>query len=273
MKLRKLILFLTILIGTMPLLAENNYKVTASTRLNIRKSPSTSSTVLGTFESGQQIEVISINNGWATVKFKGKTGYVSDKYITAIFDSGISQNKNITSHINNNEVSQETYNESTIPISNDADIEISFEAERKSSTFEIGYDAGSFKHAKLSGSYGISMTFLPWEIAPNIYAGFHFSPAYANFGLAESGNSSVIFKLGPAVGYYFTPKIFVATPLDILCGIYTNSESKTKTTWGLSLAPTIYIGNKGGVFIGPQFGFAFAGDSEVGAGFRVGIYF
>lgn len=64
--------------------AENNYRVTSSSRLNVRKSPSTSSAVLGTFESGQQIEVVSLSNGWAKVMYNGKTGYVSDKYIAPL---------------------------------------------------------------------------------------------------------------------------------------------------------------------------------------------
>lgn len=65
-------------------MAENNYKVTSSSRLNVRKSPSTSATVLGTFNSGQQIEVISISKGWAKVKYNGKVGYVSEKYISPL---------------------------------------------------------------------------------------------------------------------------------------------------------------------------------------------
>ncbi len=65
-------------------MAENNYKVTSSSRLNVRKAPSTSGQILGTFESGQQIEVLDIDNGWAKVKFNGKTGYVSTKYITEL---------------------------------------------------------------------------------------------------------------------------------------------------------------------------------------------
>ncbi len=65
-------------------MAENNYKVTSSSRLNVRKAPSTSGQILGTFESSQQIEVLDIDNGWAKVKFNGKTGYVSAKYITAL---------------------------------------------------------------------------------------------------------------------------------------------------------------------------------------------
>lgn len=71
-----------LMVGTV--FAENNYKVTASSRLNVRKSPSTSAAVLGTFQSGQQIEVISINNGWAQVKYNGIIGYVSAKYVTPL---------------------------------------------------------------------------------------------------------------------------------------------------------------------------------------------
>ncbi len=68
-------------------LAGNNYKVISSSRLNVRKSPSASATVLGTFNSGQQIEVLSINKGWAKVKYNGKTGYVSKEYITPLLKS------------------------------------------------------------------------------------------------------------------------------------------------------------------------------------------
>lgn len=64
--------------------AENNYKVTSSSRLNVRKAPSTGAAVLGTFISGQQIEVLSISSGWAKVKYKGAIGFVSDKYIVPL---------------------------------------------------------------------------------------------------------------------------------------------------------------------------------------------
>lgn len=65
-------------------MAENNYKVTSSSRLNVRKSPSTSASVLGIFNRGQQIEVVSISKGWAKVKYNGKVGYVSEKYISPL---------------------------------------------------------------------------------------------------------------------------------------------------------------------------------------------
>ncbi len=65
-------------------MAQMPYKVTSSSRLNVRTRPSTSGQVMGTFQSGQQIQVISIENGWAKVEFNGKTGFVSARYIKAV---------------------------------------------------------------------------------------------------------------------------------------------------------------------------------------------
>lgn len=84
MKLRKATLLTALILGVASVFAENNYRVTSSSRLNVRKSASTSAMVLGTFNSGQEIEVLSVSNGWAKVKFNGKTGYVSEKYITPL---------------------------------------------------------------------------------------------------------------------------------------------------------------------------------------------
>lgn len=62
-------------------LAEVNYKVSSASRLNVRKTPSTSGALLGTFKSGDEITVLSIKNGWAKVEYGKTTGYVSAKYI------------------------------------------------------------------------------------------------------------------------------------------------------------------------------------------------
>ncbi len=84
MKLRKASILIALMIGVASVFAENNYRVTSSSRLNVRKSPSASSVILGTFQSGQEIEVLSVNKGWAKVKYNGKTGYVNVKYITPL---------------------------------------------------------------------------------------------------------------------------------------------------------------------------------------------
>lgn len=84
MKISRVIATLALALVVVSAMAENNYKVTSSSRLNVRKSPSKTGHILGTFESGQKIEVLNIDKGWAKVKFNGKTGYVSAKYITEL---------------------------------------------------------------------------------------------------------------------------------------------------------------------------------------------
>jgi mannosyl-glycoprotein endo-beta-N-acetylglucosaminidase len=56
--------------------------VGASSTLNLRKGPSTSSTVLEKLKNGTEVEVYSETNGWAKVKFNGKEGYVSSGYLS-----------------------------------------------------------------------------------------------------------------------------------------------------------------------------------------------
>lgn len=147
----------------------------------------------------------------------------------------------------------------------------SFEDSRKDGAVEIGYSAESFKYAKGSGSYGLSWTSLPWEIAPRLYAGCHFSPFNFNFGLVDSDYTSDVIKLGPALGYYFTPQIFLAMPLDVDCTVCF-SGSKTRTFWGMALAPCIYFGAKYGIYLGPQFSLTFIDGSNINCGFRIGFY-
>ena len=148
-----------------------------------------------------------------------------------------------------------------------------FESERQACVFEFSYDAGLFKEAKLSGSYGLSLTGWPWKILPRLYAGIHFSPLNFNYGL--NGFHCAEIRLGPAIACYFTPKIFISMPLSILCQIHMKDGDYDKTTtgWGMKLAPAVYLGNKAGVFFGPQFTFGFSGNSKASCGFRTGIYF
>ena len=146
-----------------------------------------------------------------------------------------------------------------------------FDSERKTCVYELTYSAYSFEDVKLSGTYGFSLTILPWELGPKLYAGVHFSPLNFNFGLSDFNYDEI--RVGPAIGYYFTPKIFISMPLDLLCDVNFDERDKTKTDWGMALAPTMYIGSKAGFFIGPQFTIRFSSDSEVSCGFRAGIYF
>ena len=49
--------------------------------LNIRKKPNTSSEILGTFSSGDTVQVYSITDGWAKISYGDGIAYVSAKYI------------------------------------------------------------------------------------------------------------------------------------------------------------------------------------------------
>ena len=100
---------------------------------------------------------------------------------------------------------------------------------------------------------------------------FIFSPLNFNYGLSDFNYDEI--RLGPAIGYYFTPKIFISMPLDVLCDVYFGDNDETKTAWGIALAPAIYLGKKAGIFIGPQFQVGFSSGSKVSCGFRAGIYF
>ena len=103
----------------------------------------------------------------------------------------------------------------SLPMSSNAQ-----EQENKKLTFEVGYDASTFDDVKLSGSYGLSMTGLPWHLTDKLYAGFHFSPCYFNFGLVDSDYTSDVIKFGPALGYYFKPTVFVALPIVAVCDVH-----------------------------------------------------
>jgi len=69
--------------------------------LNIRKSPSTSATILEQLEKGTNVSIVDSSNGWYKVTYKGITGWVSGEYITVKQASSTSSSK---STINANDV-------------------------------------------------------------------------------------------------------------------------------------------------------------------------
>lgn len=148
-----------------------------------------------------------------------------------------------------------------------------FESRRKAYTFEVGYSAGNFEYVKESGSYGFGFTALPWKIGNRFYGGLHCSPVNFNFGLVPSDYTSSLIMLGPALGYYFSPTTFVMLPIDVLCNVYSDEDDHTKCSWGMSFSPSLYVGEKVGLYVGPMINFSFEGDSKAHCGFRAGIYF
>lgn len=290
-------------------LAENNYKETSSSPLNIRERGSVPDTnVSGTFNNGSLIEVESTKKGrakwsrWSkniravAKKFDSKHSTSnkshqkgpqiissSSKTVSTKETQSVQSNNTQTPEISDFEKGPQMISSSSKTVStketqsvqsnNTQTPEISdFESERVEFVTDLSYAAGSFKEAKLSGTYGLSCTTLPWKIAPRLYAGIDFSPLNLNYGLNDYFNYAEI-RLGPVIAYYFTPKIFISIPLNVLCQVYIGDDDKTKTGWGMGLVPAVYLGRKVGIFFGPQFTIGFSGNSKVSCGFRTGIYF
>ncbi|WP_088810032.1 MULTISPECIES: N-acetylmuramoyl-L-alanine amidase [Listeria] len=63
--------------------ASNSMAIVSSENgLNVRSKPSTDSTVLGILNTGDQINVVSEQNGWAQIQYKGQNAWVNASYIT-----------------------------------------------------------------------------------------------------------------------------------------------------------------------------------------------
>lgn len=65
------------------LCAQDRYKVKA-TKLNVRSQPSTNGSLVGSLSAGTIVEVMTINNGWATIKYNGSTCYISATHLEKI---------------------------------------------------------------------------------------------------------------------------------------------------------------------------------------------
>lgn len=59
----------------------STYYCTANS-LNIRSYASTNAPIIGKLKKGDRVQVYEIKNGFAKIKYNGRTGYVSKKYIT-----------------------------------------------------------------------------------------------------------------------------------------------------------------------------------------------
>jgi cell wall-associated NlpC family hydrolase len=69
------------------ILKAENFSATGEvtgTDVRMRKKPDTSSNVLTTFNTGDTLAVIGINNGWFKVKDGGKTGYIRSDFLSVI---------------------------------------------------------------------------------------------------------------------------------------------------------------------------------------------
>lgn len=108
LNLRKLLLFSTVLVillgfSTISAYADESKTgtVTAST-VNLRKSASTSSSIITTLDKGAKLTILKTSSSWSNVKTaSGKTGWVLSKYVstkgTATTQAAISKKATVTS--------------------------------------------------------------------------------------------------------------------------------------------------------------------------------
>ncbi|MFT8317804.1 MAG: SH3 domain-containing protein [Sporolactobacillus sp.] len=66
------------------------YQGTTTANLNVRKSASTSSSILTTLKEGSAVDVVGTTGNWLEIKYKSGTAYVSKDYVQAAADTGTS---------------------------------------------------------------------------------------------------------------------------------------------------------------------------------------
>ena len=63
------------------------YVKTNGTNLTVRSAASTSSSKLGSLSNGTKVDVYSISNNWASIRFNGRTAYVCATYLSKVAPS------------------------------------------------------------------------------------------------------------------------------------------------------------------------------------------
>lgn len=84
----------------------STYRVTPAIGLNVRTGPGTGYRKLGALICGTKVEVYSISNGWAQIRYSGQTAYISASYITKVNGaSGSSSGSSASSSVSGMKIS------------------------------------------------------------------------------------------------------------------------------------------------------------------------
>lgn len=133
---------------------ETGIVVNTST-LNIRSGAGTNYPILDTLNKGQQVSIISTNNGWFEISYNNSTAYVSANYISLI--SGNISNPNSSGSINGIVPLNETGSVEAYLLNIRANASIDSEVighETLNSPVEIIGEKGDFYQIKLGNSFG-----------------------------------------------------------------------------------------------------------------------
>ena len=75
--------------NNLPDYKKSTYGLTTASSLNFRSDPSTSNQPIGSIPQGKKVQIIgsshSQNSGWYNIKYNGKSGWVSAKYVELIY--------------------------------------------------------------------------------------------------------------------------------------------------------------------------------------------
>ncbi len=84
MRKQKSVLVFMFMLMAMLSSAQDIYRVTASTSLNVRSQPSTSSSIIGSLKRGDDIVSLNVDNDWVEFIWKDRLAYASSKYVQYI---------------------------------------------------------------------------------------------------------------------------------------------------------------------------------------------
>lgn len=139
--------------------------------------------------------------------------------------------------------------------------------------FGLTYTAASFDDMKHSGMYGLLIEGYFANITPQLGVGLHYE-MNANYGLFK-GAENLVYQLGPALAYRFTPSVLLSMPVCVVASTGTviddKGDEKSKIFWGMSFSPSLFIGHAG-INFGPYFNLSLSGKSDLEVGFRVGLH-
>lgn len=78
----RVLLFLLLSLITSLSTFSQDFLCVSSLQLNLRDRPTSSSNVLGTYSRGSQVEVFTVENGWAVVRIEVQIGYMLNEHLT-----------------------------------------------------------------------------------------------------------------------------------------------------------------------------------------------
>ncbi len=135
-------------------------------------------------------------------------------------------------------------------------------------SYDFQFQSLSFENFGESGFYGCGTSIMSiGEGFGRSHIGFDFHTS-ANYGLSDFAEG-VLLEIGPSYRYDLGEHIFVNVPVNCMFAMLSH-DKKDMNSWMMKIAPTLYMGGKVRLFVGPQWCYNFTG-SDSSFGLRVGL--